>query len=303
MRLAPRAGRPGLWAILLVCVATFLWALIDTFAELFSEPHPATEVVWARYGFHLALLFGILTLRRRPRAAFRTTRPWSQALRGLLMLGMPVFFVLAVTRLSPGLVWSEFWIAPLLILVLAPPLLAERPTRLQWAVSLAAFAGVITMNGFGDDGLRWAEFLPLAMAGCFGVYVLLSRRLSQEPIPASLFYTAIWAFVLLTPVGLLLGQAPSWHDLAIMAAIGALGLVFLWALDHACASVDVSTLAPFLYLEPLWLVVLRLRLLGEVPPHRTLAGAVVILVAISGGAALTQLSLRRTVPVASTVPQ
>ena len=121
------------------------------------------------------------------------------------------------------------------------------------------------MNGFGDDGLRWAEFLPLAMAVCFGVMPALAP-VEPGADPAEP--------VLHGDVGVRASHAawgccsarPSWRDLAIMAAIGALGLVFLWALDHACASVDVSTLAPFLYLEPLWLVVLRLRLLGERVP-------------------------------------
>ena len=302
MRPDLRAQRSQIWAVALVCAATLLWALIDTVAELFNEPQPATEVVWARYGFHLALLFSFLGLRGRARTAFQSARPWSQGLRGLLMLGMPVFFILAAARLSQGLIWSEFWIAPLLILIFAPLLLAERPSRLQWVVTLTAFTGVVLMNGVAADGLRWAELLPLAMAACFGIYVLLSRQLSHERLSTSLFYTAVAAFVPLTPLMLMLGQPPTWHDLAVMAAIGAMGLVFLWALDRACASVDVSALAPYFYLEPLWLVALRFRVLGEVPHRGTLVGGVVVVVAIVGGAALAQFSPRRTVGAPSTVP-
>jgi drug/metabolite transporter (DMT)-like permease len=302
MRLGSRAERPHIWAIALVCAATFLWALIDTVAELFNQPQPAAEVVWARYGFHLALLFSFLAIRGRARTAFQSARPWSQGLRGLLMLGMPVFFILAAARLSTGLIWSEFWIAPLLILIFAPPLLAERTSRLQWGVALTAFTGVVLMNGVATDGLSWAELLPLAMAACFGVYVLLSRQLSHERLSTSLFYTAVAAFVPLTPLVFFLGQLPTWHDLAVMAAIGAMGLVFLWALDRACATVDVSALAPYFYLEPLWLAALRFRILGEVPHRGTLIGGLIVVLAIAGGAALAQFSLRRTVSAPSTVP-
>jgi drug/metabolite transporter (DMT)-like permease len=291
------SNRRTLRAVALVCVATFLAAAIETLGELFAQPHPAQEVVWARYGFHLILLFGFLGVRGRARQAVRTARPALQILRGLLMLGMPAFFVLAASRLSLALVWSEFWIAPLVMLLLAPLLLAEHPGRRQWLVALVAFAGVVLMTGWGADGLHWAELLPLGMAACFGAYVLLSRELSHEPISASLFYTAICPFVPLTLLIPFFGGLPGPRDIALMAAIGGLSVLFFWAIDRACEMADVSMLAPLFFLQPLWQLPLRFGLLGEKPGRAALVGALVVGLALLAGVATTRVHvLGRLVP-------
>jgi drug/metabolite transporter (DMT)-like permease len=281
--------RGPLPAIALVAGASLVWALVDTLADLFGDSYSAEQVVWSRYCFHLVLLFGFVCVRGSARRTVQTARPVRQVVRGLLMLGMPACFIVAATRLSAGLLWSEFWTAPLLILCFAWPLLAERPSVRHWAVALIAFGGVVLMNRVGDDGLRWAELLPLGMAACFGAYVLLSRQLGDEPLPTSLFYTAICVFVPLTLLLPRFGRLPNLHDAALMAAIGALGLVFLWAVDRACQRTDVSVLAPYFYLEPIWLMLLRLPLFDETPGRGKLVGAAIVCLALAAGPAAGRL--------------
>jgi drug/metabolite transporter (DMT)-like permease len=152
----------------------------------------------------------------------------------------------------------------------------------------------VLMTGWGADGLRWAELLPLGMAACFGAYVLLSRELSHEPIAASLFYTAICPLVPLTLLIPFFGGIPEPRDIALMAAIGGLSVVFFWAIDRACELVEVSVLAPLLFLQPLWQVPLRFGLLGVKPGRATLIGALVVALALLAGLATTHVHVPST---------
>ena len=78
----------------MLCMIAFalLWALVEVFASWLSRPYSPYQVVWARYGSHLAIMLAIWGWRD-PLVLVRTRRPALQIARSLLMLVMPAAWI------------------------------------------------------------------------------------------------------------------------------------------------------------------------------------------------------------------
>ena len=76
--------------VVLVSVFTFGWAFVENFGS--ASGVSAYQVVWTRYGVHLALM-ALVFGPRHGTALVRTAEPAREMICSLLMLGMPLFFI------------------------------------------------------------------------------------------------------------------------------------------------------------------------------------------------------------------
>lgn len=240
----------GRRALLLLALFVLSWTLLEgVVGAQFQRPYHLMQIVWCRYAVHLACLL-LVCGWRGPSRLWRTRRPVFQLLRSLCMLVMPLSFALALAGGVGGhTVWALFWVAPLLILALARGWLRESVPPLAWvAAALGALAAVLLLQPHwpaAPGRLAW----PLAMAASFALYVAMTRQLREETVQANLFYTAAGVFALLTPLMPWVWVTPSAHDALVLAGIGVVGLLGLWALDRACEAAPVSLAAPVLVLH------------------------------------------------------
>src|SRR4051812_11174339 len=102
-------------AALLVLVFTFCWAAVELVGS--ATGVSAYQVVWTRYGIHLALM-ALLFGPRQGVKLVRTAQPLREVLCSLLMLGMPLCFIWALSRMAASDALAVFWTAPLLIIVI-----------------------------------------------------------------------------------------------------------------------------------------------------------------------------------------
>jgi drug/metabolite transporter (DMT)-like permease len=217
-----------------IALFTLCWAIIELLGA--SVTVSAYQVVWTRYGVHLACLL-LLVAPRHGRSLGRrlayTPRLGRQIVRSLLMLVMPLSFVWALYRMSPHNAWSVFWVAPLLVIAIASM------THERVATSRTAAAGVCGLIGAWlidkpDSGIfQPAAFLALTMAASLALYMVMTRSMRDEPVLPKLFHTALWVFVALSVALPLFWLRPSPESLLAMVAIGVLGLVALFALDRS----------------------------------------------------------------------
>jgi drug/metabolite transporter (DMT)-like permease len=233
--------------------------------------------VWVRYGTHLLLML-LLWAPGGAARLVRTRRPALHAIRALTMLGMPASFVLAVADMPAGSVMALFWTTPFFALGLAAVWLRERSRWRPWAAAVIAYAGALVILGW-PGVIRPGAVLPLAMAACFALYLVLTRAMRDETPATRLFYTALGVWIPLS-LGLpWFWQTPTVRDLAVMMAIGVLGFLVLAALDHALDAAPVGRLAPFVLTQLVGDVLIRAALTRERPTLVTVAGMVVILIA------------------------
>ncbi|MCU0887223.1 MAG: DMT family transporter [Rubritepida sp.] len=179
--------------------------------------------------------------------------------------------------------------APLLMTLLAIPMLGE---RVGWRRALSCavgFAGVLFMLQPGGDLWRWeAGVLLIGVCG-MAVSRIWTRTLASTDTPAAI---AFWLMAMHIPFGLALLPVPAlWPPGGTPTLFPSFGLVVLLlffgvanALAHllfarAFALTRVASLAPLEYTPLLWGLVLGFLIFAEVPAWTTLAGAAVVIAA------------------------
>lgn len=275
-----------------------LWAIVEALAApIFSRISPY-QIVWTRYGVHLAFMIALWGWRD-PGLLLRTERPVYQLGRSLLMLCMPASFVIATQRgVSGSTLMTLFWLAPLMILGMAHLLLKERVRARYWLVAVVMFVGVCFIDGPVRIETISDVVFPLAMAGSFGLYVVMTRNLRGETLQASLFYTALGVFLCLTLAMPALWVAPSWREMAAMIGVGLLGFGALLALDWAVRSAPLSSTVPFLYMQLPITILIAMSLSYFSPGVWTTCG-----LALIGGAAVYLWFHERIAPNAVVIPR
>jgi drug/metabolite transporter (DMT)-like permease len=249
-------------AMALLALFALAWVLLEeVLGRLLRQPYPLLQVVWCRYAAHLGLVLVIFGWRQ-PSHLWRTARLRFHLLRSMCMLVMPLGFVMSVGAGAPsGFVWSIFWVAPVLVLLIArrwlseplPDAQARTARQVQWVSLACTIAAALLLwprpwpDPFTAAALPLSSVWALAMTVSFALYVVMTRSLRTEALQANLFYTAVGVFALLTPLMPSIWVMPTAHDAAVLFGIGALGLVCLVALDRAAAAAPLALSAPGLY--------------------------------------------------------
>jgi drug/metabolite transporter (DMT)-like permease len=174
--------------------------------------------------------------------------------------------------------------APLIMTVLAIPMLGEKVGWRRWTSTCVGFAGVVLMLQPGGELWRWEAGIILAATFVLAVTRIWTRVLAATDTPQAIAFWLLFAHV---PMGLLLLPAfppvgpliPGW---GVTFALAFLGLVngcahFLFARAYAIA--PVSVLAPYEYTTLLWGGLLGFAIWAEVPSWLTLAGAMLVIAA------------------------
>jgi drug/metabolite transporter (DMT)-like permease len=240
----------------MVLMATFaaLWAVVEAIAGGLLVKYSPYQVVWTRYAVHLTLMLALWGWRT-PSSLWRTSRPGFQLGRSLLMLVMPASWVVGMQLgMHSGTLMAVFWLAPLMILGLAMPLLSERVPMLVWVLAALATLGGSILFLPAPWPRAWVLVAPLAMGLSFATYVVMTRSLRAENVRANLFYTAAGVFLALTPFMPIVWITPNLHDFAVLVAIGLLGYLALFALDRAAAAAPLAASTPFCFLQLLFTV-------------------------------------------------
>jgi drug/metabolite transporter (DMT)-like permease len=261
----------------LMCVAVFSFSFLDAIAKYLGGYMDVLQVVWARYtgGFLLTLL--ISNPVSRP-GLLRTRRPILQVIRALLLVGSTLSNFMAFRYLQLDQALSILFSTPFLVAILAGPLLGEWIGWRRWVAILVGFAGVLLVTRPGMGGMHWAAFYSVASAIFYSLYIITTRVISRtEPTETTLFYSNLVGALSMLPVLPFVWSTP--HDpwlIFLMAVFGAFGSFGHYLLIAAHQLAPASTLAPFMYTQLVWAVLLGFMTFGDVPNRWTLAGAGIV---------------------------
>lgn len=272
----PRAAPP--WGLAAAGIA-FL-SVMDGVVKELAPLLPVLQLTFLRF-VATALIIGPFVLRRVPmpgRAAMR-----GYLLRGVMIAASSLGFFYGLGRLPLAEVFALSYLAPILVALLAPAMLGERPSAAVLAALGLGFAGVL-LTVVGGLDLRApaperlagaAAVLASALAYALAV-VLLRRQARTEPAALIvLFQSVVPALLLAVPAGL--AWAPvDLRSAGLLAVIGALGVAGQLALAHAFARGEASRLVALEYTGFVWAALIGLAVFGEVPAPATLAGAALV---------------------------
>jgi drug/metabolite transporter (DMT)-like permease len=278
MATAPTEDR-RLAAILMMLVAFLVFTGIDTSAKwLVQAGIPATEVVFIRYATHLALALGFI-LPREGLRLFHTKAPRLELLRGLFLVASTFFNFFALKYLPLTVTVAIFFAAPLVVCALSIPLLGEKVGIRRWSAIGVGFLGVLIVTRPWGASFHWAMGLAIGALCCASMYFVITRKLAGiDSAGTQQFFASLVAVVVVLPL-LALGWVwpTSPADWLAFALIG----VFGWG-GHQLATVahrlaPASVLAPFVYIQIIYMTASSWLIFDTAPDIWVLAGAAVVM--------------------------
>ena len=115
-----------------------------------------------------------------------------------MLLGATVCFFGGLRYLPLAEGSAILFLAPILIVMLSGPVLGERPTRARWIASITGFVGVLILLRPGSAIFHPASLLLLGAALFNAFYNMLTRKLLDEDVYTTLFYSALMGTLVLT---------------------------------------------------------------------------------------------------------
>ncbi|WP_075222537.1 DMT family transporter [Acuticoccus yangtzensis] len=278
MPLPPASTEAGanLRGIALMVLAVSLFACLDTSAKWLGATMPSIEIAWLRYFFHVLLLCLFLRVWR-DLSPFKTRHPWMQIIRGVTLLLSTCFNFWALKYLQLAETSAIMFAAPLMVTALAGPLLGEQVGMRRWIAVGVGFVGVLVVLRPGTGAMHWAAILSLCGMVNYSFYIVLTRRMHRTENSLSLLMlSALVGVVVLSPAapGALM-RLEGWQWL-IAILLGFFGAVGHYALTVAHRIANASTLAPFVYAQMVWMILLGYFIFHQVPDLWTFVGTAII---------------------------
>jgi drug/metabolite transporter (DMT)-like permease len=266
--------------ILLAVLANLIWTLGDATAKwTIPTAGVAGAMLW-RGVFGMATVLAVTV--RRPGEGWRRLVPvrWGLVLaRSALSSFVSVTWYLSWRSMSLADTYAVGFTAPLIMTVMAIPMLGERIRWRRALSTLAGFGGVLIMLRPGGD--LWTPAVALLLAGTVVMSLtrIMTRQLTVTETPEC---QAFWLLVCHAVTGFLM--LPAFPVLGHIGPAAWLALAFLGlssGLAHcvyarAYALAPVSALAPYEYTVLPWGVAAGFLMFGDLPSWNTLAGAAVV---------------------------
>lgn len=277
---APREDRTGS-GLAAMTAAVIFFTMIDTSAKwLVLAGFPALQVVFARYAMHFAMSL-VIFLPREGTNALRSNAPFKQLLRAVFLFGSTVLNFSALKFLPITVTTTIMFAGPVVVTLLAIPILGERVGVHRIAAVCVGFLGVLIVMQPWGAGFHPAMFLNLGALVLASLYFVMTRFLAGvESNATSQVWASGLATICLAPFALTVWVWPTtgidWAVLLLIGVFGGTGHIFATA-AHRMA--DASILAPVTYIQIVLASISGIVVFKSWPTVWTLGGGLIIMVA------------------------
>jgi len=287
--------------ITLALSAYSLLALQDATVKWLVNTVPVWQVLFVRSSI---LVIGCLAAGGRPLVRHATTTPTRSLLltRGIVTLIAWLCYFNAARFLPLGELVTLYFTAPVIVTMLAPPLLGEQVGWLRWAAVGLGFTGALLAGSPAGLTLSPATLLVLTGALLWAYGVILTRKIARRESSLVQMFCNNCFFLTLTGIGCALTWLqPNVSELLLLLLVGILGGIGQLSLFESARHAPVSLTAPLEYTALVWAFLLGFLVWGDIPRPGVFAGAALI---VTAGALLLlkERQMRRSrvrIPVAT----
>jgi len=288
----PRSAHPLRHAVPTFLLAGFCFISLDATAKwLLVRGHPLLLVVWARFAGQM-LFATPFAWHRAGHAFWRTDRLGLQLVRSTLLPATTFCFYLALRYLPLAEGSAIMLLTPIVIVALSGPLLGERPNRWRWITAIAGFVGILIILRPGSAVFHPAAAFLVAAAVFNALYQILTRKLVDEDVSTTLFYSGVvgtLGFTIALPWSLT-GVLPHSRDTGLLLLLGVLAGLGHGLMIRAFTWAPASMLTPFTYLQTMWAIGYGYLLFSQFPDGGSAVGMLVI---VASGVVLAWTEHRR----------
>lgn len=274
--------RIGMVAMVL---AMALLPIGDTVSKLLTDIASPVEITMWRMLAQAAILAPLAMLM--PRRLHGSMASPVVALSGVLIVVTLTCLISAFAMMPIATAIAIFFVEPLVLTVLAGPLLGELAGPRRYAAVAVGLVGAMivirpTFAEFGPTAL-----LPLLAAVTYALNMIVMRHATRTRSVLTIQLGAtLYGAALLVGV-MALGQVTGLHTLALpggpgwvwsaVAAAGVLAAAAFLLIAEAFRRAEASILAPFQYLEIVGATIMGLLVFGDFPDALTWLGTAIIL--------------------------
>jgi drug/metabolite transporter (DMT)-like permease len=277
---------PTAAGVLFKLASTIAFAIMLTLIKLVSGRVPPGEILFFRSFFGIVPVIVYLAALGVFPASLATTRPLGHVRRSLVGTASMFCWFTAVSYLPLPDATAISYSGPLFGVCFAALLLHERVRAFRWAAVGIGFLGVLIVlseqigglsSGLqGDRAIGAACALASAMLGAVAA-VTVRELTATETTGAIVFYFlacgSVFSFVT-APFGWVL---PSLADAGMLIVAGLFGGIGQVLMTQSYRLAEASVIAPFDYINMIWIVIISYMVFGDVPTAVVLAGSLVVI--------------------------
>ncbi len=260
-----------MWMLGTMC----LFISMDTIAKFLTQTIPAPQVVWARFNFHILCM--LILLRGSLFTLIRTENLKLQLLRStFLLLATTMFFTgLRVTPLATAA--TIMFLSPIVVTMLAIPLLGEQVGIRRWMGILIGFTGALIVVRPDTGSIATGHLLVIGAAISNAMYQIITRKVrARDHAMTSLLYSALVGALFTSATVSSQWQTPDALAWLLFLTMGFLGAASHFCLIRAFSLAPASTVAPYTYSALLWATLFGYIIFNDLPDRWTLIGATLI---------------------------
>lgn len=265
---------PTVKGLLLGLLGMGLFSVADSTIKFLGDRYHAVQIVAFASLFTLPLI-GLIWLRTR--GALRPVHPWLMAIRTLALVGNALLVTYAFTTLPLAQAYAIFFTLPLVLMLLAWPILGDRVDLVGGVAVLLGLVGVIVALNPGRAEFGIGHVAAVAGMVLAAVHYLIVRKTGGvESGVAMLLYPVaaqcLAAFLLLP--GLYVPMPV--HDIATLASIAVTGTAGTLVMFAAYRAAPPVVVAPMQYSQIAWAALFGALIFDEPMSATTAIGMVII---------------------------
>lgn len=274
-----RADNAGV-GIGLTLVAIIVFGVQDALAKALVQEYSPFQLAMMRYwafaGFSL-----LLVMRQGPlRQALRSRAPVLQVLRASLLVIDIWLFAAALKTVPLAELQAIILIYPLLVTLVAIPILGEKVGLFRFAAVCTGFLGALVIVRPGGLPFDLGVVYAVASASFYALYITLTRKVSGvDSTTTSMVYVGVVGLVLTTAVGVFFWEPMTPGALALMGLVMVTSVLSHGLMMVALSRAPASLLQPFNYVALPWGVVLSYLFFGHLIDTVSLLGGLLVVVA------------------------
>ena len=269
-----RNTQGALW--MLLSAVTF--SVMVTLIKFLGDDYPAALQTFYRQLAGVVILLPVIIRHRG--AAFATTRPGILIFRASagtvgVILSFYAFQNMPLADANALSFTRTLWLVPLAIFVVR-----EKVGAMRIGAAVVGFLGVLLMVRPGAGG-EFAVGVPalamLASSFLFALTVTGMKVLTRDHAPrVILVWSAFLGLVFSLPGAALTWRVPEPVDLALLAAMGVIGVINQACYIKGMSLGDAAAMAPIDYTRLIFTAAIGFFLFSEIPTVWTIAGALVV---------------------------
>ena len=264
--------------IVFMCGSGVVFPIMNGFAKALGVDYSSFQVSWAR-AFGQVVFMLAAFLPRHGIGMLRTRRPGVQMFRSLMLFLSNLCFFFAITYIPIAQAAAISMTAPLIVALLAWPMLGERTTTLRLILLAIGFAGVLVVIRPGSSLFHWATLFVVLNSTFYGVYQILTRRISaiDSPETSAIYSSTVGAFVMLLVMPLVWKTPANWLHVTFFCSMGVLGALGHYCVARALQLAPANIVTPFQYFQLIGSVLVGYLFFSDLPDALTWLGAGIIM--------------------------